>query len=244
MGQDDNRGKTRWISVWDLPTRIFHWLLAVAVIAAYLTSSGRPHGLLFAVHVGFGYAVVLLVLFRLAWGFVGGEYARFASFVRAWPMLRSYGLSLLRFAPQRAIGHNPIGGWMVILMLATLVLLVLTGLLGQGITGGTGPLSGLLPQSHVKAMGEIHKLLGNLIIYLAVIHIAGVVVESLLHRDNLARAMVTGRKRAALASETDARTAPAWRAIVLVLLALALGGYMVMTTHIPETVPSAASHAD
>ncbi|HKO07822.1 MAG TPA: cytochrome b/b6 domain-containing protein, partial [Alphaproteobacteria bacterium] len=119
----------RMIKVWDLPTRLFHWALVASIVLAYFTSAGRPHGLLFALHLTGGYVVVLLLLFRLGWGICGGEHARFASFLSGWAQVKQHASDLLRLAPERSLGHNAIGGWMIVLMLTTLLAIVLTGLL-------------------------------------------------------------------------------------------------------------------
>ncbi|MFI4988293.1 MAG: cytochrome b/b6 domain-containing protein [Alphaproteobacteria bacterium] len=219
--------------VWDLPTRVFHWALVAAILLAYLTSSGHPQGFLFALHLAGGYSVVLLLVFRFAWGFAGGEHARFAGFVRGWRAVRNHAQSLWHLSPERSIGHNAIGGWMIVLLLLTLLLIVLTGLLSQGVTGGAGPLSSILPASLVKSVGAAHKWLGSAILYLAGVHVAGVLFESLLGRENLARAMVTGRKPARLAEMRDARAVPVRRALALALLAALLGAAMVSVTRMP-----------
>jgi len=241
MGDPGVRGAARTITVWDLPTRIFKWLLVVFVSAAFLLSSRRPHGLLFLVHVSCGYAVVLLLLFRLGWGFVGGEHARFRSFVRGWRPVRAYGRDLLRFAPPRTTGHNPVGGWVILLMLGTLAAIVLTGLLSEGKTGGGGILSGALPAGAVGLVGWVHGTLGFAIIWLAGAHVAGVLVESLLHRENLVRTMITGRKRVADPAAVDARGVSPWRAGVLVVAIAVFGVWMVGGTRMP---PAGAVRAE
>ena len=223
----------RAISVWDLPTRIFHWLLVAFVASAYLTGSARPHGLQFTVHIASGYAVFLLLVFRVFWGFAGGEHARFAAFVRGWAAVKDHARSLLRRAPARVRGHNALGGWMILLILATLLILVVTGMLAQGIPGGAGPLSGVLPKALVKSVGAVHELLGSLIIYLAAFHVAGVLVESALLRENLARAMITGRKAPESAADRDARPAPGWRAALVLLLVAVLAVGMIGATQLP-----------
>ena len=231
----------RRIAVWDLPTRIFHWTLVASVATAYLISSGRPTGVTFLVHVTCGYLVVLLLLFRLAWGFFGGEHARFRAFVRGPASALAYARSLLGGTAPRFVGHNPAGAAMIVLILVTLVLLVATGLLAEGITGGAGPLSGLLPDATARAVGEIHQLLGNGILVLAGIHIAGVVVESVLQRENLAATMITGRKPAHEGGERDAGRAPIWRAVVLVAVLAALAAGMVSATAVPPPRARAGS---
>jgi len=227
----------RRIAVWDLATRIVHWLLVAAVALAYLMSSGRPAGTTFLIHVAAGYLVVLLLLFRLAWGFVGGEHARFRDFVRGPRAAFDYAKALLAGAAPRFIGHNPAGSAMIVLLLATLALLVATGLLAEGITGGGGPLSGVLPPAAARMVGEVHQLLGNAILMLAGIHVAGVAVESLLHRENLAAAMITGRKPARRREDADAGRVPAWRALLLLALLAAIGAAMAAATTIPAASP-------
>ncbi|MFI5024514.1 MAG: cytochrome b/b6 domain-containing protein [Alphaproteobacteria bacterium] len=233
----------RMIKVWDLPTRLFHWALVASIVLAYFTSAGRPHGLLFALHLTGGYAVVLLLLFRLAWGVFGGEHARFASFLSGWAQVKQHASELLRLAPERSLGHNATGGWMIVLMLATLLAIVLTGLFAQGVTGGAGPLSGVLPTALVRPVGNLHQVLGNAILVLAGLHIVGVLAESLLNRENLVRAMITGRKSAAAAEARDARAAPPVRAVLLIVLLAFLGGVMVGLTRMPPAPSGAAQGA-
>jgi len=234
--RSDPRGgapRARSIAVWDLPTRVFKWSLVLAVGIAFLVSSGRPHGWLFLVHVGCGYVVTLLLLFRLAWGFVGGEYARFHAFVRGWSSVRAYGQRLLRLAPPRTAGHNPVGGWMIMTLLLTLCAIVSTGLLAEGKTGGTGPLSTVLPPAVAAVIGSIHGWLGDLVMCLAGVHVAGVLFESLLHRENLIVTMITGRKPAADPHDADARQVSPWRTAPLLILLVILGAWLAAGTHMP-----------
>jgi len=230
----EGRPQPRVIRVWDLPTRIFKWLLVLCVGTAFLASSMHPRGLLFAVHVGCGYAVALLLLFRLAWGIIGGERARFADFVRGWRGIRTHFLGLLRLDPEETVGHSALGGWMILALLATLALIVVSGLLTEGSTGGAGVLSRLLPASAIPALGWIHGTLGFTIIWLAGAHIAGVLVESALQRENLVLAMITGRKRVRMPGPEDARTVSPWRAVPIVIALTLLGLWMVWGTRIPS----------
>lgn len=231
------RNVRRSILVWDLPTRLFKWLLVLFVAMAFLASSMHPHALLFAVHVIAGYAVGLLLLFRLAWGLIGGSEARFSSFVRGPAAVREHARALLRLAPEETAGHNPLGGWMILLMLGTLGLIVATGLLTEGATGGAGVLSSLLPPDLIGPLGWLHGTLGFAIIWLAGLHVAGVLVESLLLRENLVRAMITGRKRVRSPALADARAAPSWRALPLLLLLALLGAWMIAGTSLPVASP-------
>ena len=99
------------IVVWDLPTRIFHWALAASVILALIII--EDEGLAYAIHAILGVAVLVLALFRLVWGFAGGEHARFSDFIAGWSTARRYSLQLMRLAPPRHVGHNPLGGYVL-----------------------------------------------------------------------------------------------------------------------------------
>lgn len=166
------------ILVWDLPVRAFHWLLAGSFSAAYLLSESER---LRNVHVNLGYAVLGLVAFRLLWGVVGTRYARFRSFIfspaAAWAYLRG----LLRGGATRYIGHNPAGSFVI---WAILGLATLTGLAGYATYEEIGG----------DAVAELHELLANAWLVLVGLHITGVVASSLLHRENLVLAMLTGYK--------------------------------------------------
>jgi cytochrome b len=235
----------RTITVWDLPTRIFKWLLVLFVSAAFLFSSMRPHGLLFVVHIACGYAVILLLLFRLAWGFIGGEQARFRAFVRGWRTVAAQGEALLRLHTEETAGHNPIGGWMILLMLATLSVTALTGLLTEGSTGGAGVLSGLLPVDWVGPIGWIHGTLGFAILWIAGFHVGGVLLESLLHNENLVRTMITGRKQVVSPRLADAGTVSLWRAVPIVLALALVGAWMISGTRLPASpTPHATAASD
>ena len=228
----------RSVKVWDLPTRIFHWVLVASILLAYFTSSGHPRGFLFALHVVGGYSVVLLLVFRLVWGVFGGEHAHFASFLRGWTAVKEHALRLAALAPGRNLGHNAVGGWMIMLMLGTLLAIVTTGLLVEGITEGAGPLSRVLPAGLVEPVGAVHRWLGTAILVLAGLHVAGVLAECLLNRENLVRAMITGHKN--VAGARDAYAVPRVRAVLLLLLLAFLGGFMVGVTRLPPPVPDAA----
>lgn len=228
-----SKPEPRAIFVWDAPTRIFKWLLVLSVGTAFLASSMHPRGLLFIVHIACGYAVALLLLFRIAWGVMGGERARFGDFVRGWRGVRAHALGLLRLDPEETAGHNAIGGWMILLLLATLAITVITGLLTEGSTLGAGVLSDALPAAWVGAVAWIHGTLGFAIMWLAGAHVAGVVAESLLHRENLVRAMITGRKRVRAPGLADARKVSPWRVVPILLALAVLGAWLVAGTQLP-----------
>lgn len=179
------------IVVWDLPTRIFHWSLLALVALAFATS--ETEGFWFDLHLAAGYGVIALVVFRLAWGFVGTRYARFSEFVRPWAAVRAHAADVLRLSPSRYVGHNPLGGWMILGLLALLAVLAATGVFA-GDDDAKGPLAHLVGAGVADALGELHEGLNAVLWTLVAIHVAGIAVESFLTRENLVRAMWTGTK--------------------------------------------------
>ncbi len=167
------------ILVWDLPTRLFHWLLVVAFFAAYV--SGDVESWLLA-HSLFGYTVLGLVAFRLVWGLIGTRYARFASFAFGPAQVARYLASLLTPRPQHYLGHNPAGSWAMYALLALAVLSGLTGWLALEEIGG-------------EWLEDLHEGAANLMLAIVLVHIAGALVSSWLHGENLVRSMIDGRKR-------------------------------------------------
>ena len=125
------------VKVWDLPTRLFHWSLVVLVVFSWFTADDK--GLLYILHTLSGYLVFLLILFRLAWGWLGNDHARFGDFVKPWSVVRNYIGSLWRFRPPRSIGHNPLGGWMVVLLLVFILAITVTGMMGAAREPGASP---------------------------------------------------------------------------------------------------------
>jgi cytochrome b len=179
------------IRVWDPLVRLFHWGLVSAFALAYLSEDDWMN-----LHVYAGYTVLGLLGFRLVWGFVGPRYARFSDFVRPpWEVV-SYLKGLFALRAKRFLGHNPAGGAMIVLLLLSLVLTTLTGLGAYG-AEGYGPLAawaaGLVGLGK-EALEEVHEFAANFTLFLIVVHIAGVLFGSLLHKENLVRAMITGRK--------------------------------------------------
>jgi cytochrome b len=219
----------RSVPVWDFPTRVFHWTLAAAVVTSYAT--GGEEGFWFVVHTVSGYVVALLLAFRLAWGLVGSVHSRFSDFVYSGRSVKDYAKQLLRFNPPRFVGHNPLGGWMVILMLAVLAGTVATGLLSGDDDGGSGILLPLIAAPGGEGLAEVHEFFGNFIIVLAAIHVLAVVVDWFLTGDNLVKAMITGRKR--LDDEEAAKQRPlagGWRSALIAVIVAGLGAVLFQQT--------------
>lgn len=207
------------VRVWDLPTRLFHWLLAACVVA--LVVSGYIGGQAMQWHARFGYAVLALLLFRLAWGLVGGRWSRFSTFLYAPRSVIDYLRG--RAHPDHLVGHNPLGAGSVFAMLAVLAAQVGTGLIGDDEIAFTGPLNRFVSTATGLAATSYHKKIGQwLVIGLVVLHIAAVLYYLLKKRQNLVRPMVTGDKEVAVptaSSRDDARS----RITALVIVAVASG---------------------
>lgn len=185
---------TNEIKVWDLPTRLFHWTLAGSFMIAYITEDD-----FIGLHTLAGYTIIGLILFRLVWGFIGPRHARFSDFSHPPATVLAYLKQVIRFRAERFLGHNPAGGAMVIALLLSLSLTVLSGLVTYGGEQSAGPLAGLMANAPIyigKAAEEIHEFFGNFTLLLVLFHLAGVLVASIQHGENLVRAMISGRKQA------------------------------------------------
>ncbi|MEW5754826.1 MAG: cytochrome b/b6 domain-containing protein [Pseudomonadota bacterium] len=198
-------GNQETVKVWDLAVRVFHWSLVLFFTIAYLTGEDGEE-----LHAYAGYVVTALVLFRVVWGFVGSKHARFSDFICGPGAILAYLKSLTTGKPQHYYGHNPAGGLMVVFLLIFLFLSCWTGLVAYG-KEGRGPLAqveiGLIASAYAdndeheaeeneaeEFWEEIHEFFSNFTLFLVAVHIAGVIVSSRLHGENLPRAMVTGRK--------------------------------------------------
>lgn len=177
------------VTVWDPLVRIFHWSLVAFFFIAYLTEDD-----LLTVHVYAGYAVAGLVAFRLLWGIIGTRHARFTDFVTGPGAVKRYLGRLFTGRAPHYLGHNPAGAAMIIALLLSLILTTFTG--AVLIAGdGHGPLAGtFFAGLSGDSFEEMHEFFANFTLFLVGLHVLGVVVSSFLHRENLVRAMVTGRR--------------------------------------------------
>lgn len=180
---------SRDVMVWDAGVRLFHWSLVASFFIAYFTEDD-----LLSLHVWSGYAVGGLVAFRLVWGFVGPRHARFSDFLFAPHTVFAYLRDLLRQHAPRYVGHSPAGGAMVFSLLAGLALLVGSGLVLYAVRDNAGPLAGFLTGGDRRWWEEVHEIIANVLVVLIILHVAGVAWASIVHRENLVRAMFTGRK--------------------------------------------------
>ena len=208
------------ILVWDAPVRVFHWLMVLSFAGAYLTAESERWRL---VHVSLGYTLGGLVAFRLVWGLLGTRYARFASFVRGPAAVMRYLSSLVRGRPEHHVGHNPAGALAIVLLLLLSVATVATGWANYNDLGGDW-------------IEELHEVAANFMLFVVGVHVAGVVLASWLHRENLVRAMLNGRKEGA-PSEGIRWT---WRPLALLLLAAVLGFWWLQWQSAPSAATSGA----
>ena len=207
------------VRVWDLPTRVFHWLL-VACLAGSL-ASGYIGGAAIDWHARFGYGVLALVLFRLVWGFVGGHWSRFANFVRSPRTVAAYLRGQAH--PDHLVGHNPLGAGSVLAILLVLLAQVATGLVNDDEISFQGPLYGFVSSRVAGAAHDFHEDWGQwLIIGLVVLHVLAIAWYTLGKRQQLVGPMVRGDKELA-APAASSRDDAATRVLAAVVFALCAG---------------------
>lgn len=182
----DSREAIVTVPVWDLATRAFHWSLALLVVLAWASAKLDAMSL----HLNAGHAVLALVAFRLAWGFLGSRHSRFADFVKG----PRAALAHLRGGPA-SIGHNPLGGWMVLALLAVLAGQAVSGMFADDDVLTRGPLAHLAASSTSALLTKFHKIGANAILVLVALHVLAALFYLLARGENLIRPMVTGVKR-------------------------------------------------
>lgn len=218
------------VLAWDLPTRIAKWLLAALVGLAFASKYFGDVGLVW--HQWNGLAILVVLVFRLLWGFVGGSTARFADFLRGPGAAVSYVTSLLRGRPQHFLGHSPLGGWATLALLALVGAQALTGLFTSDDIIVYGPMTPVASDETIAAASAWHQRIYVYLLALLGLHVLVNFVYSLFGRDNLIRAMVSGRKRAGTYADPVPATpgSVAWAlaclvvAIVVVFGGIALAG--------------------
>jgi cytochrome b len=212
--------------VWDLPVRITHWLLVLGIAGSYLTNKlGVEY---FRYHLWFGYGVVVLAGFRILWGFVGTRHARFASFVRGPRATWNYLRALRQGGAQPRPGHNPLGAWMVVFLLAALFAQGTTGLFANDEIFNTGPLYGYVSDGTSLVLTSWHRRLFDWILVAVGLHVGAVLAHRLLAGHDLVGPMFSGRKDAALVAESEAiSSSRLWLAAILLAALVATVGWLV-----------------
>ncbi|MGE0151796.1 MAG: cytochrome b/b6 domain-containing protein [Reyranellaceae bacterium] len=210
----------RLVRVWDLPTRLFHWALVVLVAFSWWSGENER----FEWHFWSGYAILTLLIFRIVWGFVGSSTARFADFVRGPLAGLAHLRELLGRHEMRDVGHNAIGGWMVVALILALLVQAVTGLFADDAILTVGPLGELVSSGTREWLTDIHELLIKIILVMIGLHVLAVLSYLVLRRINLIGPMFTGRK--ALPADLAAQP-PKMASSLLALAVLIVSGLIV-----------------
>ncbi len=210
--------------LWDLPTRVFHWLIVACVPLSWWSAEAENYEL----HAWLGYTVIVLVASRVIWGFLGSRHSRFADFLVGPGRVMAY----LKGRKAVSVGHNPLGGWSVVALLSLLLLQAVSGLFNSDDVFFSGPLHYGASGPFRDAMGQVHELAFDALLVLVALHIGAVLYYQLGRKEPLVPAMLRGR---APGREGLAAPVPLWRALlVAALVALALWSLLALA---PEPPP-------
>lgn len=191
------------VRVWDLPTRLFHWLLLILVaISIFTGNAGGLH--IMEWHELSGFAILALLLFRIAWGLVGSRHARFADFVKGPRAVLAYAKAWLHERHSPWIGHNPLGGWSVVAMLISLLVQATTGLFSHDDILTKGPLAGSVSKATSNFLTGIHEANATVLYILIAVHVGAIIAYRVVKRQNLVRPMITGWAAAETAAAEQA----------------------------------------
>jgi cytochrome b len=194
------------LKVWDLPLRLFHWSIVALILAAWASQEFGQMNL----HMWIGYTILTLLVFRVVWGFIGSDTARFGQFLKS-PMAAFRHLAhIRRREPDVEIGHNAAGGWMVLVMLALLGVQAGTGLFSNDDANTEGPLMHLVGKDESDWLSHIHSLNFTFIEIVIVLHVLAIVTYAVLKRQNLVRPMLTGTKIVPRDVSAPRLVNPAW----------------------------------
>jgi cytochrome b len=210
------------LRIWDLPTRLFHWTIVVLIFLSWLTAQLDW----MRVHVWSGYAILTLLLFRLIWGFIGSDTARFSHFLKSPLAAFRHLSSLRRREPDTETGHNAAGGWMVVVMLVVLIVQVVTGLGANDDAMTEGPLAHLVGKARSDWMTHIHDLNFQIIEVVILLHVLAIVAYRVLKGQNLLTPMITGKKRMPGATRAPRMVHPVAALVVLAICALAVAVFL------------------
>jgi cytochrome b len=228
------------VKVWDAPIRIVHW--AIVLLFAFQFVTGKIGGELMTWHAYCGYSILVLVVFRILWGFVGSTHARFASFLAGPAATLRFARRLFSRQAVPQLGHNPLGGWMVIALVACLAFQAGSGLFANDGASAEGPLASLVSLEVSNRLTELHRWNLNLLLLLAGIHIGGVLFHWFAKKDNLVAPMFSGVKQVPAAMVHERRDGPRstpprrvasretahnyfpshWRALAILMVSVAL----------------------
>lgn len=198
------------VQVWDVPVRVFHWLIVALVFSSWLTSEIGGNAMTY--HMWTGYSILTLVFFRIVWGFVGSRHARFSDFVRGPFTVFRY---LRGTAGDVSTGHNPAGGWSVIALLGSLAVQAVTGLFTNDEIATEGPLAARVSTEWSDLLSTVHRYNVYVLFGLVALHVAAVLYYLFVKRENLVKPMITGRKHLPAPGGGDASTRGVGLAVVV-----------------------------
>ena len=216
--------------IWDIPTRLFHWLLVAGLVMQYITAEWLDDAMQW--HFYIGYSVLGLVIFRLAWGIVGPRYARFSAFVTGPVRVWEYATTILNPQATAHAGHNPLGGWVVILMLAAVTTQAVSGLFLTDDVFLDGPWRAAVDESVRDVMNTLHHTVFDGLVWLIGLHIIAIVFYTYVKKQSLIPAMIHGRKK------TEAPPIRSSQLLLAVILALLAAG---VTYYLVEVAPPEAA---
>ncbi len=209
------QSNTKSIRVWDWPIRLFHWLLVALFILSWISAEIGGNAMQY--HLWSGYAVLGLVLFRVLWGVVGSETARFAHFMRGPSAVLAYTRSWFKPGYRATLGHNPLGGWSVAALLLALAFQALTGLFSNDDIANEGPLTHWVSKSTSDLISQVHSGAFNVLLILVILHLLAIVLYRVKHGEDLLKPMLTGDK---VVNENvgEPKWSSTWLALVLVVV--------------------------
>lgn len=213
------------VRVWDVPTRLFHWALVAAILFQFATAELEVFGYMsMDYHALGGQTVLTLLVFRLLWGLLGSDTSRFAQFVRGPFAALGHLTALIGNRPEAPhVGHNPAGGLMVVVLLAVLLVIAVTGLFSSDDIMFEGPLAATVSGATGSLMTEIHEGAFNLLFLLVILHVVAVAFYTLIKRQPLVAAMITGRRRdMRVETAPGVRFASPWLALLLLGISIVL----------------------
>ena len=215
MKQQTEAGK-KIIRIWDWPIRLFHWLLAILVVVSWSTAEIGGNAMQY--HMWSGYAILSVVLFRISWGFVGSDSARFAHFLRGPRAVFGYLRNWFTPHYRPVLGHNPLGGWSVAALVLALLFQASTGLFSNDDIATEGPLYHLVSKAASDLFTQLHGTSFNILLALIGLHVAAIILYWVKHRENLLTPMLTGDKTVD-AGTPEFKQSSAWLALALVIAA-------------------------
>ena len=188
------------VKVWDIVVRLFHWTLVTTFCICFITEDSSR------IHVYSGYLIILLIVCRFIWGFIGTKHARFNDFMVAPGTAIQYIKEFIKNKNSRFIGHNPAGAAMIVVLISSILITCLTGLLLYGVAAHSGPLAFLFSGTHEyleETFEEVHEFFSNFSLTLIVLHVSGVIIAGKQHNENLVKSMINGFKKKSIIPENN-----------------------------------------